>query len=175
MGDFILHPDYQYQENLIKVEVYYEAFNFEQNSESPTYTVSNVFLCVIVPLVMLANIELMLTFISLQPTMMFSKVGGSFGLWCGFSLLTLAELAEFWVDMLGLAFFFLFRKTVRNSDKNKLPPEKYICDKTYNEKNENASADCFGAPYFLSQETDELDACEEDNFADFENQEDKLT
>jgi hypothetical protein len=40
MGDKILSSDYKPRENLIKLEVYYEEFNFEQIDERPSYTVS---------------------------------------------------------------------------------------------------------------------------------------
>lgn len=39
MGDGIFAEDYKYEENLIKLEVYYEEFNFEQIDERPSYPV----------------------------------------------------------------------------------------------------------------------------------------
>ena len=39
MGDSIYHEGYKYEENLIKLEVFYEEFNFEVIDERPAYSV----------------------------------------------------------------------------------------------------------------------------------------
>ncbi|ELU13552.1 hypothetical protein CAPTEDRAFT_146895 [Capitella teleta] len=71
MGNRILSPDYKYEHNLIKLEVYYEEFNFEQISERPSYSAWSYM----------------------------SDVGGVLGLWIGFSLLTVFEFIELAADI----------------------------------------------------------------------------
>ncbi|ELU13553.1 hypothetical protein CAPTEDRAFT_63286, partial [Capitella teleta] len=66
MGSGVLSPDYNYADNLIKLEVYYEEFNFEQIDERPSYTMWSYM----------------------------SDVGGVLGLWIGFSLMTVFEFIE---------------------------------------------------------------------------------
>ena len=43
IGDHIYHPEYNYKENLIKLEIYYDQLNFEQNSETLAIKVITMF------------------------------------------------------------------------------------------------------------------------------------
>ena len=39
IGDHIYHPEYNFKENLIKLEIYYENLNYQQNLEIPAIKV----------------------------------------------------------------------------------------------------------------------------------------
>ncbi|KAK2160274.1 hypothetical protein LSH36_137g07058 [Paralvinella palmiformis] len=70
-SSFDIYDDTAYKENLIKLEVYYEEFNFETIDEVPSY----------------------------KPGRYLSDIGGALGLWVGFSILSIAEFVELSMDL----------------------------------------------------------------------------
>ena len=66
----------EYKNNLIKIEVYFEEFNWEHVQEKPSYSFEKLI----------------------------SDLGGAFGLWVGFSVMTVVEFFEFFLDTFLLLF-----------------------------------------------------------------------
>ncbi|KAG2469869.1 UNC8 protein, partial [Polypterus senegalus] len=76
----------QIRDNLVKVVVYYQQLNYEQIEEEPSLTEIDVI----------------------------SNMGGLIGLWVGFSVCTLAEFFELFVDVL----FFMVRQCLSKARKS---------------------------------------------------------
>ncbi|XP_028664837.2 degenerin unc-8-like [Erpetoichthys calabaricus] len=102
----------QIRDNLVKVVVYYQQLNYEQIEEEPSLT----------------EIDLI------------SNMGGLIGLWVGFSVCTLAEFFELFVDVM----FFMVRQCLSKARKSASASDN---TNPYSGK---------GSPIFIGQTTSKL-------------------
>ncbi|XP_078692023.1 acid-sensing ion channel 1C-like [Branchiostoma floridae x Branchiostoma belcheri] len=80
--------------NLLKLNIYYEALNYEQISESPGYEVENLL----------------------------GDLGGQLGLWVGMSLLSAMEVVEIFADLFAILCKKISSKEMRSPKKVDVAP-----------------------------------------------------
>eukprot|EP00058_Branchiostoma_floridae_P021721 XP_002607211.1 hypothetical protein BRAFLDRAFT_67991 [Branchiostoma floridae] len=84
--------------NLLKLNIYYEALNYEQISESPGY----------------------------EEESLLGDLGGQLGLWVGMSLLSAMEVVEIFADLFAIIFKKFSSKEMKSSKKIDVAPREKI-------------------------------------------------
>ncbi|KAI8512182.1 amiloride-sensitive sodium channel [Branchiostoma belcheri] len=93
-GAAVLADTDRFRRNLLKLNIYYEALNYEQISESPGYEVENLL----------------------------GDLGGQLGLWVGMSLLSAMEVVEIFADLFAILCKKISSKEMRSPKKVDVAP-----------------------------------------------------
>ncbi|XP_078610802.1 epithelial sodium channel subunit gamma-like [Branchiostoma floridae x Branchiostoma japonicum] len=95
-GAGILGNTDSFKRNLLKLNIYYEALNYEQISESPGY----------------------------EEESLLGDLGGQLGLWVGMSLLSAMEVVEIFADLFAIIFKKFSFKEMKSSKKIDVAPRE---------------------------------------------------